>query len=178
MKKLETLKKELERIAENDFIAKLKAIAENESVNDFESFEKREALALLQYAELAKALQNKKYTLVLDMNYVKCRAKEINFYRYSLLDTHNKRALHLYQHTNTFDICFSADKDTRAKVEAIEALNKTITTQVADTTVFKKVHFDDMLDACKFALLLLESTLDNVKAYVEKQSDTESDTAE
>ncbi len=173
MKKLDTLKKALETLETAETIAMLKAIANNEAVNDFVSFEKRDALALLQYAELAKALQNKKYSLVLDINYAKSRAKAIDLTRFTLIDTHNERALHLYQHTNTFDICFSADTDTRAKIEAIESLNKKIDTRKADTSVYKSVHFDELFDACKFVLMLLESTLEQVTEFVEKQNKDE-----
>lgn len=165
MKKLETLVNEITKaidkktkiVIDDEMTKKLKAIAENEAVSNLESLVYREALALLQYVELQKALSNKKYTLILDMNYEKCRAKEINFFRYSLLDTHRERTLHIYQHTNTFDICFSADKNTRAKIEAIADRDSRLDTKQADTSVYKKVHFDEMLTICKYIIALLES---------------------
>ena len=81
MKKLDTLKKMLENTEAEALNKMLIAIAENEAVtNSIDALSKREQLALLQFAELEKALKNNKYTLVLDINYSQSRAKEINLY--------------------------------------------------------------------------------------------------
>ena len=139
-----------------------------------QSFKKQEIISLMQFAELQKALKVKdKYELVLDINYADCKAKEINLTRMSLLNNKQKRALHLYNHTDTFDICFSCSKATREKINAIDEIREIIAldykTVVSDTTVFKKVHFDELVNACKFALLILESSLDEMLDYTEKQ---------
>lgn len=177
MKKLETLKKTLANTDAQTLDAMLKAIAQNEAVtlleNATNALKAREQLALLQFAELEKALKNAKYTLVLDVNFENCKAQEINLTRFSLIDAHNKRALHLYQHTDTFDICFSCSEAVRAKVEAVAEIRDALAVQyrakVARTTVLKQIQFDELVNACKFALLILENTLEDLQKFAEAE---------
>ena len=183
MKKLDTLKKTIATTKDNEqkqreLLTLAKAIAQNEAIDDMKSLSNNDLLALLQFAELEKALKVKdKYELVLDINYSDYRSTQIKVTQMSLLNNKQKRALHLYQHKDTFDICFSCSESVRAKVEAIAELKKAIATQyraeVAKTTVFKKVHFDELVNACKFALLILESTLDEITEFVAEQTKAE-----
>ena len=171
MKKLETLKKEIAKLeAEKKLESVLKEIAKNEAVEMFESFAKRDSLALLQFAELEKALKVKdKYELVLDINYSEYRSTAIVLTQMSLLNNKQKRALHLYQHNDTFDICFSTSKATKEKLEAIKEYIETLYKLNLRDSVLQHIHFDELVTACKFALIILESSIDELTAYAEKQ---------
>ena len=174
MKKLDTLKKTLATLEEEKLNALLKEIAKNESTDMFESFAKRDALALLQFAELEKALKVKdKYELVLDINYSEYRSTDIKLTQMSLLNNKQKRALHLYQHNDTFDICFSTSKVTKEKLIAIKEYIQSLYKLNLVNSVLQHIHFDELVTACKFALIILESSLEELIAYTEKQSKTE-----
>ena len=184
MKKLETLKKALEStvdkktklVTDKALEEKLREIANNEATDLFESFTRSDALALLQFAELEKALKVRdKYEFVLDINYADYKSTQIKLTQMSLLNNKQKRALHLYQHNDYFDICFSCSKATREKREAIEELIKTLYNYKFenDTTVLKHIHFDELVNACKFALIILESSIDELIEYAEKQTKAE-----
>lgn len=177
MKKFDTLKKTLENaIADEnkmfDLIKQAKAIASNEAVAQMKTLENNDIIALLQFAELQKALSNSKYNLLLDINYEKVKTDAITVQRYSLINTHNKRALHIYRKSNnTFDVSFASDKNTQEKMKFFEAINQEFTvkrkfkadkTTVKDTYLYS-VAFDKMLDACKVALLMLESSLQDIE---------------
>lgn len=172
MKKYETLKKELEALKDEakakELYKKLEDIAQNEAVK-VKALKEREAMYLLQYEQLAKALKNAKYNLVLDINYEAFRSDDIKLEISSLLDTANKRVLHLYSHNSYFDIVISSNKATKAKLEYVEALNEyfTIKQKKNYETTITKVSFDDMIKACDFAKLILETKLEDLKAMSE-----------
>lgn len=187
MKKLETLKK-LVAIAEADeskmleLVKQVKAIADNEAIEDMKTLEKNEILALLEFAELKKALDNKNYTLVLDINFSNYKSDKIQVFTFTLADTHNKRALHLYRNESksNYAVSFSSEKLTLEKVEIFkqshaeyEIKHKTRTNkktqeiEVKDTYL-NKVDFDSVFNACKNVLAILEADIETMKADAEK----------
>ena len=181
MKKLDTLKKTVTTTEEAKMLEAVKQIAQNEAVNSMKALAMREILSLLEYNELQKALSNSKYNLLLDINFAKFKSEAINLFIYSLIDTHNKRALHIYQkNNNTFDISFSSDANTLEKLQYFNALSSdyilkhkyTKDKRVKDTYL-SSIDFDKMLDACKFALLILESSIEELQAMTEAKAKTE-----
>ena len=175
MKKYETLKKELEKLAEAEFIANLKKIANNEAVNDFEAFDSKNAMFLLQYEQFEKAFTNKKYSMILDNNYDASRLEEIDLSMSTLLDTANQRVLHFYSHNSYIDIVFSSKKSVLAKLEYIDALNSEQFTikhkrnkeKKITATTLARVNFDNIVKAVDFAKLILETSIEDLKAMSE-----------
>lgn len=197
MKKLKTLQDELKNADEQkmlEIIKQVKQTANNEAVNDL-TLTNHEILALLEFAELKKALDNKRYTLVLDINFEDYRSETIQVFTFTLADTHNDRALHLYRNEtkSNYAISFSSKKITLEKVELFKQYNteytvkqktrlnkKKNTLEVKDTYLYS-VAFDNVFNACKTALSILESDVDTMKARVEAKNNataTESESIE
>ena len=81
MKKLETLKTNLETVSDET----LAQIIANEDVKP-EELTAAERLSVLMYAELAKALKTKEHQLLLDCNYADCKNAQngvllVDYYR-------------------------------------------------------------------------------------------------
>ena len=168
MKKLDTLKKTVANTDNEKMLEVIKQIANNEAVQMMKELDVRSMMSILEFAELQKALSNNKYDLLLDINFEKFKSDAINLYQYSLITNNNKRALHIYQkNNNTFDISFSSDKNTLEKLQHFNDLTTLYTLKhkykkdksIKDSYL-SQVAFDDMLNACKFALLILESSLE------------------
>lgn len=184
MKKLDTLEKIIAKAeADTNALAKLvteaKTLAESEALAELEALEKNEILAILEYAELKKALDNKNYTLLLDINFEKCKSEDINLNVFSLIDTHNKRAIHLYRKNNScFDLSLASDKNTLEKLQYFEALKTDYTLKhkykkdktVKDTYLYK-VEFDKVFDACKLVLAILESNIADLQKVAEAEAE-------
>ena len=165
-----------------ELIAQAKAIADNEAIT---TLEKKEILSLLEFAELKKALDNKNYTLVLDINYENYKSTVIQVRTFTLADTHNERALHLYRQEahSVYAISFSSKQITKEKVELFKQFNddykiehkrrknkKTQEIEIKDT-YFNNVSFDDVFNACKLALSILESDVETLKAKAEAKAE-------
>jgi hypothetical protein len=171
MKKLDTLKKALDTITNEAIID----IISNADFDDASMLTINDKLALIEFAELKKALDNKNYTLVLDINFDKFKSDDIIFSQCSLIDVHNKRALHLYRKTrSTYDISFSSDKNTLAKLQYFDAVNtdydlkhKYKKDMSIKDTYLHNVTFDNVFNACKLALSILESELSTLQAEAE-----------
>ena len=181
MKKLETLKKMLESTDESKMLELVKQIADNEAINTL-TLTKNDILSLLEFSELKKALDNKNYTLVLDINFEDYRSETIQVFTFTLKDTHNDRALHLYRNEarSNYAISLSSRKITLEKIELFKQYNteyevkhkyrknkKTNEDEVKDTYL-NKVNFDSVFNACKTALSILESDIDTLKAKAEQ----------
>lgn len=179
MKKLDTLKKTLANTEAEKMLEAVKQIANNEAVQMMKELDTRSIMSILEYAELQKALNNSKYQLLLDINYEKFKSDSINLFIYSLITTNNKRALHIYQkNNNTFDISFSSDKNTIEKLQYFNALTSDYTLKhkykkdksIKDSYL-TSVDFDKMIDACKFALLILESSIEDLQSMTETNAE-------
>jgi hypothetical protein len=185
MKKLDTLKNELEKALADEtktleIIAQVKQIANNEAVTNRKTLENNEILALLEFAELKKALDNKNYTLVLDINFENYKSEAIQVFTFTLADTHNDRALHLYRNEtkSNYAVSFSSKKMTLEKVELFKQNNtdytvkhktrknkKTNAIEIKDTYL-NAVNFDNVFNACKTALAILETDIETMKAKI------------
>jgi hypothetical protein len=176
MKKYETLAKMLANTDENALAEMLANIAQNEALI-VDALTAKQKMHLLQFAELEKALKNAKYTLVLDCNFENSKAQTAQTHIYSLLDTANKRVLHIYSHDKTLDIVFSSNSATLEKVAFADKLTSDFTvkhkrdskTQRVKETKLASVAFDSMINAIKFALLILETSVADLQAMLEKQ---------
>lgn len=164
MKKLDTLKKALESITE----AELNAIINNEAV-DTEALTEREKLSVLMFAELSKALNNKKHTLVLDCNYKDSKNAQndvllVDYYRLAVANS----MIQIYCKKNSFAICTSASKANREAFAVLENELQFITkydskTHRAKTTQRINISYDDIVSIIKQVIAVLESTAQNKK---------------
>ena len=176
MKKYDTLKKQITENA--DTLAKTLAdIASNDAII-IDTLTAKQKMHLLQFAELQKALKNAKYNLVLDCNFAHSKAQTAQTHIFSLIDTAQKRVLHIYSHDSTLDIVFASDKATLEKTLLADKLNSVFTVkhkfdkaQRCKETKLASVAFDDMLTACKFALLLLETKLADLQAMIDSKTE-------
>lgn len=187
MKKYETLKNEITKALTDEkkkaeLFAELRKMYTNEALI-FETMNANKLMHLLQCRELDRALTNSKYQMCHDSNYESCRAETVETKAFSLLDTHNKRALHIYSHDKTVDIVFSSDKTTQDKLVVLETLkhdyrlNRVYSEKKKcyTKTEFKQVAFDKAFEACKFALLILESTAEQLQEMINKQNETKAE---
>lgn len=154
-----------------ELFAELRKTFVNEAIQ-FDALKKSELMHLLQFIELEKALTNSKYTMHHDSNLEMSRATTVETRMFTLLDTHNKRALHIYSHDKTLDIVFSSDKTTKAKVAMIieaDYKSKEYALSSKKDTKVAKVAFDDCFNACKYALLIIESSAEQIQAMIDRE---------
>jgi hypothetical protein len=159
MKKLDTLKKELATVTNEE----LATIIDNENivVTDLTEFEK---LSVLMYRELQKALQSKKYSLLLDCNYadskfVQNEILKVDYYR---LATFNAM-IQIYVRHNSFRICTSASKSNREQFKLLESELQFVTkydkkTNRAKTTERINIAYDELFDVIMQVIAILKST--------------------
>lgn len=190
MKKYETLKneiakaidKETKTVTNSEFLKRLKDIAHNEAVTNLKSIDEKNAMYLLQYEQFEKAFTNKQYIMTLDNNYESTKLNSIELNMSTLLDTANKRVLHFYSHNTYIDIVISSNKATREKHEYLFLLKddsfkvnfKRNAKKEISATTLSHIAFDNIVNVSKFALLILESSIDDLKAMHEaKQNEAE-----
>lgn len=156
MKKLDTLKKELENIDNEE----LKNIINNENV-DIDSLSEFEKLSVLMYRELSKAINNKKYNLLLDCNYANSKNEIllVDYYRLAVANS----MIQVYVRKNSFRICTSASKSNREKFSQLENELHFITkydkkTNRAKTTERINISYDDIVNVIKQVIAILEDT--------------------
>jgi hypothetical protein len=158
MKKLETLKTALESIT-NEALA---SIINNNDV-EIDSLTQSERLAVLMYAELAKALKTKEHQLLLDCNYADSKNAQngillVDYYR---LAAHGSM-IQIYAKKNSFAVCTSASKANRAQFAALEELQFVTKydkkTGRAKTTQRNGISYEDLVSVVKSVLAVLEST--------------------
>ena len=169
MKKLDTLKKMLESIT-NEALAE---IINNADV-DIEALTESEKLSVLMYAELAKAINSKKHTLLLDCNYADSKNTHnnillVDYYRLAVANS----MIQIYARKNSFLICTSASKANREHFKLLESELHFITkydkkTQRAKTTQRSNISYDDIVSVIKSVIAVLESTAQQCKAELEK----------
>lgn len=185
MKKYATLKNEIEKVTDKktkivtdkELTKRLKDIAHNEAITNLQTINSKEAMFLLQYEQFDKAFTNKKYLMTLDINYENYKSEQIKLANSTLLDNANKRVLHFYSHDSYIDIVISSNEATRAKHEYLFLLKddsfkvdfKRDKTKRITATTLSHIAFDDIVKVKDFALLVLESSLDDLKAMIEAQ---------
>lgn len=181
MKKYETLKNEIAKaLATEEAKAKLFAKI-NERITSEEiilnALNAKQLMHLMQFIELEKALKNAKYTLVHDSTFENCKAQTAETRVFSYIDSANKRVLHIYSHDTTLDIVFSSSKATLDKTAIAQQLDSDFTfafkrdkKQNIKESKLSKVAFDNMLDAVKFATLILESSFEELIAQCEEEA--------
>lgn len=180
MKKLDTLKKALADIT-NEALAD---IIDNEAV-DIEALTDFEKLSVLMYAEIAKAVNSKSHTLLLDCNFADSKNVQndillVDYYRLAV----NNSMIQIYAKRNSFAICTSASKANREQFEALENDLHFVTkydskTHRAKTTQRNNIAYDDIVNVIKQVIAILESTAQNkAEAKQSKASEAEQSTAE
>lgn len=169
MKKIETLKKALENITEEE----LKAIVNNEDVI-YSALSNSDKMSILMFAELEKALRTKEHKLILDCNYSDSRNSVLDVKYYRLAISNSMIQIY-YKSNNTFAVCTSASKANREKFAQLESELHFITkydskTKRAKTTQRTAIQYDDIVSVVKQVIAILEATA------TEKATATESDT--
>lgn len=156
MKKLDTLRNELATIS-NDTLAN---IISNENV-DIDTLTEFEKLAVLMYRELAKALNSKKHTLLLDCNYANSKNEvlKVDYYRLAVANS----MIQIYVRKNSFRICTSASKSNREQFALLESELHFKTkydskTHRAKTTERINISYDDIVEVTKSVIAILENT--------------------
>lgn len=162
MKKLDTLKKALESIT-NDELAN---IINNNNV-DCDSLTDFEKLSVLMYAELAKALKTKEHELLLDCNFadsknVKNDVLLVDYYRLAI----NNAMIQIYVKKNYFNVYTSASKANREQFAQLENDLHFVTkydtkTKRAKTTHRDKISYDELVSVVKSVIAVLESNATN-----------------
>lgn len=159
MKKLETLKTTLETITDAD----LAAIIDNRDVAA-EDLTPAEKLAVLMYAEFAKALKTKEHQLLLDCNYADSKNAQngillVDYYRLAI----HGAMIQVYVKKNTFAVCTSASKANREQFAALEN-DLHFTTKYdkktgrAKTTQRNGITYEELVPVIKAVIAILENT--------------------
>ena len=169
MKKIETLKKMLETITDDE----LKAIVNNDDVI-YTALSNSDKMSILMFAELERALRTKEHKVVLDCNYADSRNATLDVKYYRLAISNSMIQIY-YKSNNTFAVCTSASKANREKFSQLESDLHFVTkydkkTQRAKTTQRTAISYDDIVSVIKQCIAILESTA------TERATATESDT--
>lgn len=158
MKKLETLKKNLETVTDET----LAAIINNEDI-DLATLTAADRLSVLMYEELAKALKTKEHQLLLDCNYADSKNVQngillVDYYR---LAAHGSM-IQVYAKRGGFNICTSASKANRDQFAALEDLQFVTKydkkTGRAKTTQRNGIAYEDLVPVIKSVLAVLSNT--------------------
>lgn len=162
MKKLDTLKKMLDSVTADE----LKAIIQNDDV-EIKSLTEFEKLSVLMYNEIAKAVNNKSYTLLLDCNFADSKNVQnnillVDYYRLAV----NNSMIQVYVKRNSFAICTSASKANREQFKTLENELHFNTkydkkTQRAKTTQRNNISYDEIVSVIKQVIAVLETTAQN-----------------
>ena len=166
MKKLETLKKELETVTDET----LANIINNNDVI-VKSLSQFERLSVLMFAELEKALRTKEHKLILDCNYANSKNADlkVDYYRLAIANS----MIQIYVRQNSFRICTSASKANREKFAELEEQLQFKTkydkkTNRAKTTERLNISYDDIVNVTKQVIAILESTVNNKATETEQ----------
>lgn len=122
MKKIETLRKELETINNND----LAAMIGNSKNVDVESLSDKEKLCILIYNEYAKSLNNKSTQILLNCDCADAKDTTTSTDYFKILDSENRSIARCYIHVKknsvTTDLRFTARKKILEREDDIKAL--------------------------------------------------------
>lgn len=162
MKKLDTIKKMLDSVTADE----LNAIIQNGDV-EIDSLTEFEKLSVLMYNEIAKAVNNKSYTLLLDCNFADSKNVQnnillVDYYRLAV----NNSMIQVYVKRNSFAICTSASKANREQFKTLENDLHFVTkydkkTQRAKTTQRNNISYDEIVSVIKQVIAVLETTAQN-----------------
>lgn len=168
MKKLDTLRKELESVE----LSRLAEIICNDDV-ELEALTEAEKMSVLMYNEIAKAINNKSYKLLLDCNFADSKNVQnnvlfVDYYRLAV----NNSMIQVYVKKNHFNICTSASKANREHFKTLENELQFVTkydskTQRAKTTQRNNIAYDDIVSVIKSVIAVLESTAKAEKTKAE-----------
>ena len=172
MKKLETLKKELESVE----LDRLAEIINNNDV-ELEALTEAEKMSVLMYNEIAKAINNKNRKLLLDCNYADSKNVQnnillVDYYRLAIANS----MIQIYVKKNHFNICTSASKSNREQFKILENDLHFITkydkkTQRAKTTQRNNIAYDDIVNVILNVITVLESTSKAEKTKAETKAE-------
>jgi hypothetical protein len=175
MKKLETLRKELESVE----LDRLAEIINNDSV-ELDSLTDSEKLSVLMFNEISKAVNNKSYKLLLDCNFADSKNVQndvllVDYYRLAV----NNSMIQIYVKKNHFNICTSASKANREHFKTLENELQFVTrydskTNRAKTTQRNNISYDDIVSVIKSVIAVLESTAKAEKT-AEKTAETKAE---
>lgn len=146
-----------------------------------ETMTQSELMQLIMCRELMKAMHTKKYTLVHDSNIENSKAQSVQYQICTYQDDAQKRVLHIYADSKNVSISFSAKDYINEKVMIAKQLKNAYHIQhkyksKAEKTIdnikdnYIKVHFDDVINASKFALFILENTIEDLQAMLDAEN--------
>lgn len=156
MKKYETIKTAAETVTEET----LAAIIANPDVI-VKSLTPTQKLAVLMYAEIAKALKTKEHQLLMDCNYADSKNSGL-LVDYWRLAAHGSM-IQVYVKRNTFAVCTSASKANREQFTALEN-DLHFTTKYdkktgrAKTTQRSGITYEELVPVIKSVIAILENT--------------------
>ena len=189
MKKLETILKNFDQMSKEDLLAE---IIGNENV-DAENLTDREKFAVLLFAELAKAINKKDLSIVLDCNYAKSNKHNksekqlakgqqpeylVDYYRVINNDSGNS-LIQVYCSCNPnngkvkFDCCTSAAKLNLMQFEAMEDelhfVPKKDKQGKAKTSTRTNIPYEEIVDVIKSVVAVLASTAEEARKDEEEE---------
>lgn len=191
MKKLETIIKNFDQMSKEDLLAEIIA---NENV-DAENLTDREKFAVLLFAELAKAINKKDLSIVLDCNYAKSNKHNktekqiakgqtpewlVDYFRV-ISNTSGNSLIQVYCSCNPnngrvkFDCCTSAAKLNLMQFEAMEDelhfTPKRDKNGKAKTSVRTNIPYEEIADVIKSVCAVLASTATAAEAEEESEEE-------
>ena len=156
MKKLDTLKKMLENI-DNVTLAE---IIDNDAII-IDALKDSEKMSVLIFNELAKSLNNKKYSIVLNCNYKDSKKSTYDLTYYNIAIANRMIQVYYKNQKNTFDICTSCAKCYREQFDKLEELQfklkRNNKTQQAKTTYRLAISYDEIVSVIKSLIAILEN---------------------
>ena len=173
MKKYETLKKTLETTEENTLLIMLSDIIKNDDIIA-KALTKNERMSVLVFNELQKALNNKKYSIIMNCNYSNSKKSAYDMTYYNIAISNRMIQIYYKAQKNAFDICTSCAKCYREQFDKLEELNfhiKYDKNKRAKTTERKTISYDDITNVIKSLIAILENIT------TDSDTDSESETA-
>jgi hypothetical protein len=143
----ETLNAEVAKIVNNEDII-IKALKNNEK------------FSVLVFNELQKALNNKKYQIVMNCNYANSKKDSYDMTYYNIAIANRMIQIYFKAQKQVFDICTSCAKCYREQFNKLEELQfalKLDKNQKAKTTVRKSIAYDDIVSVIKSLIAILEN---------------------
>ena len=171
MKKYETLAKMFKTLEENALNEEVAKIINNNDII-VDALKNSEKMSVLVFNELQKALNNKRYTIVMNCNYANSKKDTYDMCYYNIAIANRMIQIYYKAQKNVFDICTSCAKCYREQFEKLEELQfalKLDKNNRAKTTVRKSISYDEITSVIKSLIAILENitTESNVESNVE-----------
>ena len=173
MKKIETIKKTLANTEETAMLETLTNIINNSDIIT-KALTQRERLSVLVFDELQKALNNKKYQIIMNCNYANSKKTSYDMTYYNIAISNRMIQIYYKANKDAFDICTSCAKCYREQFDKLEELQfhiKRDKNDNAKTTERKTIAYNDIVSVIKSLIAILENIT------TESDSDTETETA-